>query len=124
MIHPTRQSGITLIGLLIILILIGFFTLLTLKILPIYLEHYKVLSSLESLQQTSDLASKSRRQIRNTLEKHLDINMVDHVTPEDILVLKEDGLVKVSVTYSVEKPLFGNLSVIADFDDQIEVGGN
>ena len=116
-----RQSGMTLIGLLIILFLIGFFALLTLKILPIYLEHFKVVSSLESLQQTPDLADEPRRKIVDLLNRRLDINMVEHVHPEDIEVLKEDGIVTVSVVYSVEKPLFGNLSVIADFDDQIKV---
>jgi len=116
-----RQSGMTLIGLLTVLFLIGFFALLTLKILPIYLEHFKVVSSLESLQQTPDLADEPRRKIVDLLNRRLDINMVENVHPEDIEVHKEDGIVTVSVVYSVEKPLFGNLSVIADFDDQIKV---
>lgn len=114
----------TMIGILFMLILIGFFTLLTLKILPIYLEHFKVVSSLKSLEQTPDLTHMSRRHILGLMEKRLDINMVDQVTRQDIEVSKQDGTVLVSVAYSVEKPLFGNLSVIVDFDDKIEVGGN
>ncbi len=124
MIRPRPQCGMTLIGILFLLVLIGFFTLLTLKILPIYLEHFKVVSSLESLEQTPDLAKMNRRQIVNLMDKRLDINMVENVTAKDVEVLKQDGRVMVSVVYSVEKPLFGNLSVIVDFDDQIEVGGN
>ncbi len=124
MIDPKRQCGMTMIGILFMLILIGFFTLLTLKILPIYLEHFKVVSSLKSLEQTPDLTHMSRRHILGLMEKRLDINMVDQVTRQDIEVSKQDGTVLVSVAYSVEKPLFGNLSVIVDFDDKIEVGGN
>ncbi len=114
----------TLIGILFLLVMIGFFVLLTLKILPIYLEHFKVVSSLQSLEQTPDLAKMSRRQIASLMDKRLDINMVENVTSQDVEVSKQDGMVTVSVVYSVEKPLFGNLSVIVDFDDRIEVGGN
>ncbi|HEB78423.1 MAG TPA: DUF4845 domain-containing protein [Methylothermaceae bacterium] len=119
--HPGRQSGMTLIGMVLVAFLIGFFTLLILKIGPIYLEHYKVITSLKSLEQMPELARKSRREVRSLLEKRLDINMVENVTRDDIQVLKEDGVVTVAVTYEVEKPLFGNLSVVAYFDDQIEV---
>lgn len=118
-----RQRGITMIGFVVIMGLIAFFTLLTLKILPIYLEHFKVLSSLESLKEDQTLPKKSRREVISLLQKRLDINMVENVTPEDVLVTKQDGVVTVSVNYEVEKPIFGNLSVIAYFDDQIEVGG-
>ncbi len=119
--HPGRQSGMTLIGMVLVAFLIGFFILLILKIGPIYLEHYKVITSLKSLEQMPELARKSRREVRSLLEKRLDINMVENVTRDDIQVLKEDGVVTVAVTYEVEKPLFGNLSVVAYFDDQIEV---
>ncbi len=119
--HPGRQRGMTLLGMVFAAFLLGFFTLLILKIGPIYLEHYKVVSSLKSLEQTADLARKSRREVRTLLEKRLDINMVENVTGDDIRVSKQDGVLSVAVTYAVEKPLFGNLSVVVYFDDRIEV---
>ncbi len=119
-----RQRGITLIGFALILGLIGFFTILILKIGPIYLEHYKVVSSLQSLKEDPALPKKSRREIYSLLNKRFDINMIENVTTDDISVSKEDGVVTVAVTYEVEKPIFGNLSVLVYFDDQIEVGGS
>ena len=119
-----RQRGITMIGFALLLGLIGFFTILILKIGPIYLEHYKVLSSLQSLKEDPSLPKKRRREIFSMLEKRFDINMIENVTTDDISVSKEDGVVTVAVTYEVEKPIFGNLSVLVYFDDQIEVGGS
>ncbi len=119
--HPGRQRGMTLLGMAFAAFLLGFFTLLVLKIGPIYLEHYKVVSSLKSLEQMPDLAGKSRREVRTLLEKRLDINMVENVTGDDIQVSREDGVTTVTVTYAVEKPLIGNLSVVVYFDDRIEV---
>ncbi|GAB6067480.1 hypothetical protein JCM13664_07980 [Methylothermus subterraneus] len=118
-----RQGGMTLLGTLLVLGLIGFFALLTLKILPIYLEHFKVLSSLESLKRTPELAGQSAHEIRNLLLKRLDINMVENVRPEHIRVVKQGGITRVEVNYAVEKPLFGNLNVIVYFDDKIEARG-
>ncbi len=119
-----RQQGMTLIGMILVFMIFGFFVLLILKIGPIYLEHFKVVSSLESLRETPELARKSRREIRTLLEKRFEINMIDNVAPEDITVHKEDGVVSVEITYEVEKPVMGNLSVVAYFDDRIEVGGS
>lgn len=118
-----RQSGMTLIGLIFVLGLIAFFALLTLKILPIYLEHFKVISSLESLKKTPDLAQQSPYEIRSLLIKRLDINMVESVRPEHIRVVKQGGIARVEVAYAVEKPIVGNLSVIVYFNDKIEAGG-
>ncbi len=118
-----RQSGMTLIGLIFVLGLIAFFALLTLKILPIYLEHFKVISSLESLKKTSDLAQQSPHEIRSRLIKRLDINMVESVRPEHIRVIKQGGIARVEVAYAVEKPIVGNLSVVVYFNDKIEAGG-
>ncbi|WP_022947990.1 DUF4845 domain-containing protein [Methylohalobius crimeensis] len=121
--NPSRQSGMTLIGMLLLLGLIGFFALLTLKILPIYLEHFKVASSLESLKATPDLAKKSRREIRSLLVRRLDINMVENVGQENIHISKGEGVSKVEIDYAVEKPILGNLSVIVYFNDVVEAGG-
>ncbi len=117
-----RQSGMTFLGTIATFGLIGFFALLTLKILPIYLEHFKVVSSLESLKKTPELVEHSAHEIRNLLLRRLDINTVESVRPEHIRVLKQGGVARVEVAYAVEKPLFGNLNVIVRFHDQIEAG--
>jgi len=117
-----RQSGMTFLGALVTFGAIGFFALLALKILPIYLEHFKVVTSLESLKKTPALAGHSTHEIRDLLLRRLDINTVESVRPEHIRVLKQGSVAKVEVAYAVEKPLFGNLSVIVYFHDQIEAG--
>lgn len=121
---PSRQNGLTLISLLIVLGLIAFFTLLLLKIGPIYLEHHKVKQALSAMEEDESLTTSSKRQIMSLLMKKLDINMVDDVAREDINIVKQGQHVKVNVSYEVTENILGNLDVLVYFDDEIEVGEN
>lgn len=119
---PRRQQGLTLISLVFILGLIGFFVLLTLKIVPIYLDHGKVKSALAALKETPDLQSKRESEIRDSLTKRFNINYVYDVKPEDIKVVRHGDYVKVDVEYETVVKLIGNLSALAEFHDSFEVG--
>lgn len=117
-----RQQGLTLISLVFVLGLIGFFTLLTLKIVPIYLDHGKVKSALEALKQMPDLQTKSEFEIRDSLTKRFNINYVYDVKQDDITVVRHGDYVKVDIEYETVVKLVGNLSALAEFHDSFEVG--
>lgn len=116
----SRQSGMTLIGFLLMFMLIGFFTLLVIKIAPIYLEHYKIVNSLEALKSDSDLFNRSREEILSTLEKRWDINMVARVTKQDVKITRQGGRLTVQIAYEAVEHIMGNVSVLVTFDDSIE----
>lgn len=120
--NPSRQSGMTFIGFLLMFVLIGFFALLVLKLAPIYLEHFKVASSLESLKKDPALGGKSREEILGLLQKRWDINSVDHVSSKDVQITREGGHVKVQVAYEVAEHIMGNVDALVYFDDVIEAG--
>ena len=117
-----RQQGLTLISLVFILGLIGFFVLLTLKIVPIYLDHGKVKSALQALKATPELQTKSEYEIRDSLNKRFSINYVYDVKPENIKVIKHGNYVKVDIEYETVVKLVSNLSALAEFHDTIEAG--
>ncbi len=119
---PKGQQGLTLISLVFVLGFIGVFVLLTLKIVPIYLDHGKVKSALEALKATPDLATKGEFEIRDSLSKRFNINYVYDVKQDDITVIKHGNYVKVDIEYETVVKLFGNLSALAEFHDTIEVG--
>ncbi|HYE36541.1 DUF4845 domain-containing protein [Methylocaldum sp.] len=121
---PSRQRGLTVTGFLFVLFLIGFFSLLVLKIGPVYLEHYKVASSLESLKKDNDIASKSREEILSLLQKRWEINMVERVTAKDVKITKQGAYLKIQITYDVAEHLFGNVDALLHFNDLLEVGSN
>lgn len=118
----SKQQGMTLISLILLLGVIGFFAMLVLKIGPIYLEHTKVKAALAEIEQIKDLESKSEAEIRSTLNKRLYMNYVERVKSEHIKIAKRGGYMKLEVVYDVVEKIFGNLSVLVQFNDVVEVG--
>lgn len=117
-----HQQGITLITLILLLGLIGFFTLLILKIAPIYIDHNKVASSLENLKQMPDIESMSKQEVWSALDKRFNMNYVYDVTKDDVKITKRNSYLKVEIEYETVEKIVGNLSVLAEFHDVIEVG--
>jgi hypothetical protein len=120
--YRRKERGITFFGLVLTLALIGFFCLLILKIGPIYYEHFKVKASLDALRSEPNLASKSQEEILSMLTKRFDVNMVEHVSAEDIKISRDDGRTQIRIAYQVTEELLGNLSVLVTFDDTVEAG--
>ena len=116
------QRGLTLISTIFVLGLIAFFTLLILKIVPIYIDHSKVTNSLQALEQTTDIQTKDKNEVWKVLDKRFNLNYVYDVTKDDVKITKRGSYLKVEIEYEVVKKIAGNLSVLVEFDDMIEVG--
>jgi hypothetical protein len=121
--HPTRQHGLTFITVLIILALIAFFTLLTLKIAPIYINHGRVKSAMSAMEEMPDIETLSAKEILTSFEKRFDMNYVERVSPkDDIVITKQGNYVKVEIDYEVVEPLCCHLSALAQFHEEFEKG--
>ena len=120
---PRKQRGLTFISIVFILGLIAFFTLLVLKIAPIYFNNSKVKNALAAVEESVDITSKSRREILSSLDKRFNMNYVEYVTQDDIKIIAQPGYVKVDIEYERVEPIMGNLSVLVEFHEGFEVGG-
>lgn len=119
---PKQQRGLTFISLVFILGLIAFFTLLVLKIGPIYLNHSKVVNALQAVEESTDVASMSKHELQASLDKRFNMNYVEYVTKDDITIVAQPGYVKVAIDYDRVEHLIGNLSVLVEFHEGFEVG--
>lgn len=120
--QPGKQRGLTLISLIFLLGIIGFFTLLVLKIAPIYLNHSKVVNALAALDESNDLASMSRQEILTSLNKRFNMNYVEHVAADDIQIVAQPGYARVNIDYDRIEPIIANLSVLVEFHEVLEAG--
>jgi len=116
-----HQKGMTAIGWMLVLGLIAFFTLITLRMLPLYLEFSKVVSTLESLKEQPNITKQSKSEIVKLVRKRFDVNDVDNVDPKLIKVSMDKGVLKVGINYERREHLVGNVDIVAIFDKQVEV---
>jgi hypothetical protein len=114
-----RQNGMTAIGWLIVLGLIGFFVLLTLRMLPSYLEYYKIVSSLDSLQNETGLDSPAA--IRRLLDRRFNISYVDVIQPTDVIIKPVGPNFQVIADYESRKHIFANVDVVMSFYKEVLV---
>jgi Domain of unknown function (DUF4845) len=116
------QRGVTVLGWIILLIPVAVVVYAGIRLAPIYLNYFRVVKVLE---QT---ASESRGQsaldvtgIRNSIEKRFNVEYVDTPDAKDIDIHREgDDWVAVA-KYEEVAPLFGDLSLLVEFDKRVEL---
>lgn len=119
-----RQLGVTGLGWLTILALIGFFSLLIIKLVPIYMEHYSVKTVLESLRNEPLITKKTPAEVRKLIERRLKVNGVYNMSKEAVSIKKASGVLLVDITYEVQKNMAGNIDVLVSFSDKVELVSN
>lgn len=117
-----RQQGFTVISMIFMFMIAGFLVLLVLKIGPIYIDHSKVLNALAALEKTPDIETFTEPEVRANLDKRFNMNYVYDVAKDDIHITQGGNYLKVVIQYEVIKKIAGNLSVLVEFSDEIEVG--
>jgi hypothetical protein len=99
----------------------GFLVITFFKVFPMYYGNYKVISVLESLQQDSEIYSKSKRAIWDSLNKRLYINEVRNIQRENVKMVRKDGKTTVTITYRIEDEFIGNLFIGGNFAESIVI---
>lgn len=115
-----KQNGMSGFGFGVVLVLITVATTIGLKLLPIYIEHFSVTSSLKALG--SDEAGVEVGAIKSRLLSNFQINDVTNVGRQHIKI-KSLGHNKkvVTIDYEVRRPVMGNVDVMVHFVDTVEI---
>lgn len=111
----SRESGITLIGFLVVLCVLGFFAFMAMRLFPIYSEWYSVVTAMKGLAKEPGIATMSGDQIRTLFDRRLYTSYVQSVKPNNVRVVTQGGP-RIHVRYQVETPFIGNLHFVAKFD--------
>ncbi len=118
-----RQRGLSFLGLIALAGLLGFAAVIGLKLIPIYMDSWKINGVIDAVISETDIEQQSRAEIFTSLLKRLDIEAVDAVTyknyKEHLSVSKTTNNTTISVYYKVETQLIGNLSLVAEFDKSV-----
>ena len=116
-----KQNGLTLIGFVIVLGFVIFVSYIGMKIAPIYMEYYGVVSAMDGVAKERGSANLSPYDIRVRVLNRLYVSYsADNVKEQNIKLVRRNG-VHLRIAYEVRKPVIGNLEVIATFDRSVRL---
>lgn len=116
-----KQSGMTLIGFLVVLAVVGFAAYIGMKLFPMYQEYYAVRSAMKGLASEPGIGDMDPSKIQDLFFRRLYINYSESVKKNNVKIERMDGGWRMKVSYEVRRPMVGNLDVVGVFDTQQEL---
>lgn len=112
-----KMRGVSLIGFLFTLFVIVLATILGIKLVPSYVDHYELQRSMEKVAQEAKEKALSGEQIRELLNRKLDVNNLKRAEDNQLKIEeKEGGERQLSFPYEKKIPIFGNIAVVLTFE--------
>ena len=116
------QQGITMIGFVIVLIVLGFFAYIAMRLIPMYTEYFSVVKAIKGVLAEPGIVAADDYKVRDLLSRRFDISYVDSIEPKDVKIIRNQGGLKLSVDYEVRKPVAYNIDLIGHFQKTAGAG--
>jgi len=106
-----RQRGLSLVGLVFVIVVIGLAAVVGMRVLPTFVEYRAVVSGVKKAQASANTVP----EIQKAFDRSATIDDITAVSGRDLDIAKtEDGYV-VSFAYVKKIPLFGPVSLTIDY---------
>ena len=109
-----QQSGVTLIGFIILIALVGAAGIVAFRTIPIYSEFFTIKRILKEINV--DNPETTPLQVRSQFDLKSSADYVYDIKSRDLDIGKENGRIIVSVRYQKTVPLIYNVSLLFDFE--------
>lgn len=117
-----RQRGMTMLGIIVLVIVVGAWVYAGIRLTPLYLEYMRIASTLEKVRdEYSANPGTTEFMLRKAVERHFDIEMVNVITANDLQIDKDGGTFTMRAAYEDAVPLAGNVFFLVEFDKSVEV---
>jgi Tfp pilus assembly protein PilE len=114
-----RQQGMTFIGLLCVLALVGVIGYGGIVLVPVYLDYMKIARILDQTAAETKGEAADIGAIRVSLERHWNIEDPTGMDFKEVQITKDDGVLQLHATYDRSVSYIGNVSLTAHFDKTV-----
>ena len=119
----SRQQGMSIPGLLVIAMMVGFFIMCTVLMAPRYFEYLSIREIITTIAQEHNPEEEGIADIRRRIDTVFNTNQIYDLQPKDVEVFHKDGRTYIDASYEVRVPIVGIIDAVMSFDDlEIEVG--
>jgi type II secretory pathway pseudopilin PulG len=113
------EGGVSLSGLIVVLIVLGAVALVAIKTAPALLEYRAVKQSIARAKASGGTV----REIQQAFDKNADVNSIDAIQGRDLVINRDSGTPEISFRYEKRVPLAGNVSLLFDFAGTTDSSG-
>jgi Flp pilus assembly protein TadG len=118
----SRQSGITFIGWVVLLLPVAIVVFAGIKVSTIYMNHYKVAKVLDQTARNIGTAGTiTPATVRNEIERRFDIEGIETPALDDVVIERDGDNWVIVAEYNRETSLFGNLNLLIRFNKRAVV---
>lgn len=115
-----RQRGATFLGMVIIVLILGFALYGGIRLTPMYLEYMAVVRALEQTAK-DEAGNTTPATLRNALDRRWTVEDIHSIAVKEIDIKKSGDGFTMRAWYRAETPFVGNVSLVADFDKTVKV---
>ena len=113
----SKQGGLSLIGLIIGLAILGAAGLVVAKSTPAWVEYWNIRKIISTMASQGDLTpSATKETVRASFDRRATIDDVTSIAGKDLTFEKDSAGVTVKFAYQRVVPIAGNTSLLFDFD--------
>ena len=106
-----KQSGVSLMALIIGLIILAMLALLVMRLLPSFLEFRSAKAAIDGISRNAG----SPADIRRAFDARAQIDDIRALKSSDLEITKEGNAVVIGFAYRKEVPLFANVGMYIDY---------
>jgi hypothetical protein len=121
-----RQRGLTLISMVIVLAVLGFFAYAAMKLIPAYTEYFGVIKSMKAVASAPNAAELPLEEIRRNLQLNYSVQYVDDgtVPAGGVKLETKGGARRLHIFYDKVLPFMYNVSLLVHFDHSEDLVSN
>jgi len=106
-----EQRGVSLVGLIVVLGVIGMVAVLGMKVVPTVIEYNSIKKAIVSAKA----AGSTVREIQAAFNRQAEVGYIDAIQGKDLAISKDGNEVEVSFAYEKRIPLFTPVSLVIDY---------
>jgi Tfp pilus assembly protein PilE len=116
-IHAER--GVSLSGLIVVLVVLGVAAVVAMKVVPSYAEYREIQTAIAKAKAGGGSVAEMQR----TFDKNAEINNISAITGHDLVITRDSGEPEISFAYEKRMPLAGNVSLVIDYSGSTDKSG-
>jgi type II secretory pathway pseudopilin PulG len=114
-----NQQGISLTGLIFVLVIVGLIGVFGMRTVPSVLEYRAIVKSIA----VAKAAGGTVQEMRTVFDRNADVGYITSVAGRDLVFSRDNGQVDISFAYEKRLPIAGNVSLVIDYAGTTDPSG-